>query len=69
MASFQAKIGWKMPGKRKNKNYRSGPFRSYTTRAIENSKKIVKKYKKLKKYHFGFISSKNRLEKDEKERK
>ena len=26
MASFQAKIGWKMPRKRKNKNYRSVPF-------------------------------------------
>ena len=61
MASFQAKIGWKMPGKRKNKNYRSGPFRSYTTlfrslsfrsvptqREIENSKKIATKLKKLK---------------------
>ena len=23
MASFQAKIGWKMPGKRENKKYRS----------------------------------------------
>ena len=26
MASFQAKIGWKMPRKRKNKNYQSVPF-------------------------------------------
>ena len=26
MASFQAKIGWKRPGKRKNKNYPSIPF-------------------------------------------
>ena len=26
MASFQAKIGWKWPGKRENKNYRSDPF-------------------------------------------
>ena len=26
MASFEAKIGWKMPRKRKNKNYRSVPF-------------------------------------------
>ena len=25
MASFQAKIGWKRPKKRKNKNYRSVP--------------------------------------------
>ena len=26
MASFQAKIGWKRPRNRKNKNYRSAPF-------------------------------------------
>ena len=26
MASFQAKIGWKTPRKRKNKNYQSVPF-------------------------------------------
>ena len=26
MTSFQAKIGWKMPKKRENKNYRSVPF-------------------------------------------
>ena len=26
MASFQAKIGWKMLRKRENKNYRSVPF-------------------------------------------
>ena len=26
MASFQAKIGWKRPRKRKNKNSRSAPF-------------------------------------------
>ena len=26
MASFQAKIGWKTPRKRKNKKYRSVPF-------------------------------------------
>ena len=26
MASFNAKTGWKMPRKRKNKNYRSVPF-------------------------------------------
>ena len=25
-AAFQGKIGWKMPRKRKNKNYRSTPF-------------------------------------------
>ena len=26
MVSFQAKIGWKMPGKRENENYRFVPF-------------------------------------------
>ena len=41
MASFQAKIAWKRPRKRKNKNYRSVP----TRREIENSKKIAKSLK------------------------
>ena len=40
-----------------------------TRRVIENSKKKSNKIQKIKKYHYGFISSKNRLEKDEKERK
>ena len=46
MASFQAKIGWKMPRKRKNKklSVRSVP----TQRVIENSKKLVKIINKLK---------------------
>ena len=44
MASFPAKIGWNRPRKRENKNYRSVP----TRRVIENSKKIAKKFKKLK---------------------
>ena len=26
MASFKAKIGWKMPSQRENTNYRSVPF-------------------------------------------
>ena len=68
MASFQAKIGLKMPRKRKNKNYRSVPFRSYTTRN-RKFQKISKNIQKFKKYHYGFISSQNRLVKDEKERK
>ena len=58
MALFQAKMGWKMPRKRQNKNYRSVPFRSVPTRrVIENSKKIVKKIQKIKKYTYGFLSS------------
>ena len=68
MTSFQAKIGWKMPRKRKNKNYRSGTFRSYTTpnrKFQKNSKNIHQ----IKKYLYGFLSSQNRSEKAEKERK
>ena len=44
MASFQAKIGWKWMRKSESKNYQSVPTRS----GIENSKKIVKMFKKLK---------------------
>ena len=45
MALFQAKEGWKRPRKRKNKNDRSVPFRSYTMRNRKfqkNSKRIQK---------------------------
>ena len=45
MASFPAKIGWKRLRMTENKNYRSDPF---LRRVIENSKKIKKKFKKLK---------------------
>ena len=66
MKSFQAKVGWKGMGKRENKKL---SFRFVPTRCvIENSKKITKKFKKLKNYHYEFISSQNRLEKDEKDR-
>ena len=34
---------------------------------IKNSQKNSKIIQKIKKYHYGFISSKNRLEKTEKE--
>ena len=66
MASFQAKIGWKRPRKRKNKTIAS--FRPYPNRnrkLQKNSKKI----QKIKKQLYGFISSQYRLEKIEKERK
>ena len=66
MASFQAKIGWKSSRKGENKNYSSVSF------LPEPKQKILKrqqKIKKIKKYHYGFISSQNRLEKDEKPRK
>ena len=67
MDSFQAKIGWKRMRKSENKNYRSVPFQPGTKQKIK--KKIAKKFKKLKKYHYGFISRKRRLEKDVKNRK
>ena len=68
MASFQAKTGWKMRRRREYVNYCSVPFRSYLARNgkfEKNSNKI----EKIKIYHYGFISSQNRLEKAEKERK
>ena len=67
MASFQAKIGQKRMRKRENKYYRSVPFRS--RHVIENSKEITKKAKKLSQNQYGVISSQNRLDKAEKERK
>ena len=66
MASFQSKIGWKRPRKTENKSYRSISFLSGTKQKI---KKNSKKIKKIKKYHYKFISNQNKLEKDEKERK
>ena len=65
MDSFQAKIGWKMMRKRENKNYRSVPFRSYPKR----NRKYRNNSKKIKKSNYGVISSQNRLENDEKDRK
>ena len=66
MASFQAKLGWKRIRKREIKII--GPFRSYPTRN-RKFQKNRKKIQKIKKYHYGFISSYNRLENDEKQRK
>ena len=43
MASFQAKIVWKMPRKRENKNFR---FVSFLPMRYRNSKKIGKKLQK-----------------------
>ena len=46
MASFEAKIGWKRPGKRENANY---PFCFVLTQCIiENSEQIANKIEKLK---------------------
>ena len=57
-----------MMRKSENKNYRSVPFRSYPMpngKFQRNSKKI----ENIKKNHYGVISSQNRLENAEKERK
>ena len=57
MASFKAKKGWKRTRKSENKNCISVPF-------IPDGKyKTPKKEKKIKKYHCGFISSQNQMEK------
>ena len=52
-----------------NKNYRPVPFRSYLTCNRKFKKKKAKKFKTLKKCHYCLISSQNRLEEAEKERK
>ena len=68
MAFFQAKIGLKRQRKRENNNYRFVSFRSNPTlnrKFQKNSNKI----KKIKIYHYGFISSQNRMENAEKEKK
>ena len=64
MASFQDKIGWKTQGKSENKNCRFVLSRSDPTR----NRKFQKNSKKIQQYHFGIISSQNRLENTEKER-
>ena len=56
MASFQAKIGYKRPRNRKNKNYRSVSFLSCTKQRIK--KKIAKKFKKLKNTTMASFSAK-----------
>ena len=63
MASFQAKIGWKRTRKSENNNCLSVPFQPDGKYKIPE---IEKKNQKIKKYHCGFISSQNRLEKAEK---
>ena len=62
MTSFQTKISWKRQTKGENKNYRFVPFRSFPTgnrKLKKNSQKILK----IQKYHYGFISCQNRLDK------
>ena len=66
MNSFQAKIGWKRMRKREIKII--VPFLSYQTRN-RKFQKNRKKIQKIKKHNCGFITSQNRLEKAEKQRK
>ena len=66
MASFQANIGWKRLRKRENKNYRCVSSLPDANRKFQKNRK---KIRKIKKHLYGFISSQNRLEKAEKERK
>ena len=66
MASFQAKIGWKRPRKREKKIIVPITFNLTRNREF---KKNSKKIQKIKKYHYGFISRQNSMEKDEKKRK
>ena len=67
MAYFKAKNGLKRLRKGENNNYRFISFRFYPTRN-RKFQKINKKIQKIRKYHYGFISSQNRLENAEKER-
>ena len=68
MTSFQAKIRGKTLRKRENKNYRYVTFRSYTTRN-RKFQKNSKKIRKIIKYYNDFVSSQNKGENVEKERK
>ena len=66
MDSFQTIIGWKGMRNRENKNYRSVPFLpDANIKFQKNSKKI----QKIKRNYYGFISSQNWLENDDKQRK
>ena len=67
MAPFRAKIGWKRLRKNENKNYRFVPFLPGAESKMP--KKKSKKIRKIKKYHYGIISSQNCLEKAKEERK
>ena len=67
MASFKPKQFGKGREKQKIKFFIS--FRFSWTRNRKFQKIMARKLKNFKKNHYGFISSKNRLEKAEKERK
>ena len=66
MAPFRAKIGGKRMRNGENKNYRFVRFLCGAEQKMP--KKKAKKLKKIKKYHYGIISSQNSLENAKKER-
>ena len=63
MPLFQAKIVWKRPRRRENKNYCFVPF------LPDALYKIPKKLKKTRKHLYGIISRQNCLENAKKVRK
>ena len=63
MTSFQAKISWERP--RKKKIIPMSSYPTYNRKFQKNSKKI----QKIKKHHYGISSSQNKLGKAEKERR
>ena len=67
MAFLQAKRGWERQRRRENKNYRFDQFLPNPEQRIQ--KKKSKKTQKIKKHHYGFFSSQNRLGKDVNKRK
>ena len=67
MASFHAKIDWKMQRKRKNKIYRSVSFLPDPELKVQENQQ--KKNQKLKKYDHSLIPCQNRLGKIQKVKK
>ena len=66
MAFFQAKTGGERMRNREKKNYRSDQFLPDQEQKI---KKNSKKIQKIKKYHYGFLSSQTDQEKKSKKKK
>ena len=64
MATFQAKIVWKRPRKRENKN---NSLVLFLPDALQKIPEKQRNNTKKKKNNYGFISSQNRLKENEKE--
>ena len=62
MASFQAKIGWKSPRKKENKNYRSDQF------LPDPEQRIPKKQQKKKKIIMASFQAKTIWEKSKRQK-